>query len=145
MNKKFIWLSAFVLALTFGQASIACGGNSKHCSAHHRFDKLASELELTPEQKEKINTYKEQARSSMKANYAQLKSLRGEISKLVQADKIDEAKLDSLVEQVNKIKGSMLKNRIMVQHEMYTLLTDKQKAKFQELKAKWQDRKKEKN
>jgi len=29
----------------------------------------------------------------------------------------------------------------MVQHEMYTLLTDKQKAKWMELKKHWQDKK----
>lgn len=141
MSKKLIWLATCALTFILVQPSFACGQNDKPCdAAHHRFDKLEAALELTPEQKAKIKAYKEQTRTSMKTNYAQLKALRSQISVLVKSDKIDEAKLDSLVEQVNKIKGAMLKNRIMMQHEMYVLLTDKQKAKYQELKKKWEEK-----
>ncbi len=137
MSKKFIWLSVIALVLTLGQPSFACSGDSKHCDAHQKFDKLAQDLNLTADQKAKISAFKEKARASFKANYAQLRALRSQVNTLVKADKIDEAKLDSLVEQINKIRGSMLKNRIMMQHEMYSLLSDKQKAKFLELKKKW--------
>lgn len=56
---------------------------------------------------------------------------------MIQSNKIDEAKLDSLIEKISKIRGSMLKNRIMMQHQMFSLLNEKQKAKFLELKKKW--------
>lgn len=139
--KKLSWLVTIALALIFGQPSFAsCDEDQKHCSAHHRFDKLAMELELTPEQKTKIKAYKDQSRASMKASYTQLKALRSQINELIKSDKIDDAKLDNLVAQVNKIKGAMLKNRIMMQHEMYSLLTEKQKVKYQELKKKWEDK-----
>lgn len=138
MSKKLIWLSALVFAFVLGQPGFACDKSNPHCSMHQRFDKLAQELQLTPEQKAKMKTYKEQARASMKANHAQLKALRGQINTLVKSDKIDEAKLNGLVEQVNKIRGNMLKNRIMMQHELYSILTDKQKAKYQELKQGWE-------
>lgn len=142
--KKLIWLATFTLAFILGQPSFAsCDKDQKHCSTHQRLDKLATELELTPEKKEKIKTYKEQARASMKENYAQLRALRGQISALIKSDKIDEAKLDDLVAQVNKIKGAMLKSRIMIQHELYSLLTDKQKAKYQQLKQQWEDKHKD--
>src|SRR5690348_9555229 len=108
MSKKFIWLSVITLILTLGQPSFACSGDAKQCDAHHRFDKLAQELNLTADQKAKIKAFKEQARASFKAKYAQLRSLRSQVNTLVKADKIDEAKLDSLVEQINKIRGSML-------------------------------------
>ena len=139
--KKLIWLATFTLAFILGQPSFAsCDKDQKHCRAHQRLDKLAAELELTPEQKEKIKTYKEQARASMKENYTQLKALRSQITVLVKSDKMDEAKLYDLVAQVNKIKGARLKSRIMMQHELYTLLTDKQKAKYQQLKQQWDDK-----
>ncbi|KTD06587.1 envelope stress induced periplasmic protein [Legionella gratiana] len=137
MNKKLIWLSAIALIITLGQPSFACSGDSKHCNSHHRSDKLAKELNLTPEQQAKLQTYKEKAQATFKTNYAQLRSLRTQINTLVQADKMDEAKLDSLIEQVNKIRGAMLKSRIMIQHQMFALLNAKQKAKFLELKKKW--------
>lgn len=139
--KKFIWLATFAFALILGQQSFAsCDKDPKHCRAHHRFDKLATKLELTPEQKAKIKAYKAQSHNSMKANYKQLKALRSQINALVKADKIDEKKLDSLVEHANKIRGAMLKNRIIMQHQMYSLLNEKQKAKFHELKKKWEEK-----
>ncbi len=137
MSKKLIWLSTIVLVLTLGQSSFACIGDTKHCNPHHRFDKLAQELNLTADQKAKIKAYKEKAKASFKENYGQLRLLRSEINSLVQADKIDEAKLDTLIEKVNKIRASMLKNKIMMQHQMFSLLNDQQKAKFLELKKKW--------
>ena len=76
----------------------------------------------------------------MKESYTQLKALRSQISTLVKADKLDEVKLDGLVAQVSKIRGVMLKNRILMQHKMYSLLTEKQKAKFQGLKKQWEEK-----
>ncbi|KTC78606.1 Spy/CpxP family protein refolding chaperone [Legionella cincinnatiensis] len=137
MNRKLIWLSAITLIITLGQPSFACSGDSKHCNAHHRSDKLAKELNLTPEQEAKLQTYKEKAQANFKTNYAQLRTLRTQINTLIQSNKMDEAKLDSLIEQVNKIRGSMLKNKVMMQHQMFTILDTKQKAKFLELKKKW--------
>lgn len=137
MGKKLIWLSTIVLVLTLGQSSFACIGDTKQCNPHHRFDKLAQELNLTADQKAKIKAYKEKAKASFKENYGQLRLLRSEINSLVQADKIDETKLDTLIEKVNKIRASMLKSKIMMQHQMFSLLNDQQKTKFLELKKKW--------
>ncbi|KTD53119.1 envelope stress induced periplasmic protein [Legionella santicrucis] len=136
MNRKFIWLSAITLIITLGQPSFACS-DPKHCNAHHRSDKLAKELDLTSEQQAKLQTYKEKAQANFKTNYAKLRTLRTQINSLIQSDKIDEAKLDSLIEQVSQIRGSMLKNKVMMQHQMFTILDAKQKAKFLELKKKW--------
>ncbi|MCE0723846.1 MULTISPECIES: Spy/CpxP family protein refolding chaperone [Legionella] len=137
MNKKFILLSTIVLALIFGQPSFACIGDSKQCNSHHQFDRLAKELNLNADQKAKLKAYREKARASLKEDYAQLRLLRSQINSLVKNEKIDEAKLDALIEKVNKIRGSMLKTRIMIQHQMFTLLNNQQKAKFLELKEKW--------
>ncbi|HHT0591719.1 TPA: Spy/CpxP family protein refolding chaperone [Legionella anisa] len=137
MSKKLLWVSTIALALTFGQPSFACIGDSKQCDSQHRFDRLAQELNLNADQKAKLKAYREKARASLKENYAQLRLLRNQINSLIKTEKIDEAKLDVLVEKVNKIRGSMLKTRIIIQHQMLTLLNDKQKAKFLELKEKW--------
>ena len=135
--KKLIWLSTIALVLIIGQPSFACIGDSKQCNSHQRFDKLAQELNLTADQKAKLKAYKEKAKTNFKENYAQLRILRSQINSLVKTDKIDEAKLDVLIEKVNKIRASMLKSKIMMQHEMFALLNDDQKAKFLELKKKW--------
>ncbi|HHF7391065.1 TPA: Spy/CpxP family protein refolding chaperone [Legionella anisa] len=137
MSKKLFWFSTIALVLIFGQPSFACIGGSKNCDSHHRFDRLAQELNLNADQKAKLKAYREKARASLKENYAQLRLLRNQINSLIKAEKLDEAKLDVLVEKVNKIRGSILKTRIIIQHQMLTLLNDKQKAKFLELKEKW--------
>ncbi|AWN74378.1 Spy/CpxP family protein refolding chaperone [Legionella anisa] len=137
MSKKLLWFSTIALVLIFGQPSFACIGGSKNCDSHHRFDRLAQELNLNADQKAKLKAYREKARASLKENYAQLRLLRNQINSLIKAEKLDEAKLDVLVEKVNKIRGSILKTRIIIQHQMLTLLNDKQKAKFLELKEKW--------
>ncbi|HHF7365349.1 TPA: Spy/CpxP family protein refolding chaperone [Legionella bozemanae] len=137
MSKKLLWLSIIAFVLTFGQLSYACIGDSKHCNSHHRFDRLAQELNLNADQKAKLKAYREKARASLKESYAQLRLLRKQINSLLKAEKIDEAKLDALIEKVNRIRGSMLKTRIIIQHQMFALLNDKQKAKFLELKEKW--------
>ncbi|WP_454780828.1 Spy/CpxP family protein refolding chaperone [Legionella sp. WA2022007384] len=135
--KKLIWLSTIALVLILGQPSFACIGDSKNCNSPHRFDKLAQELNLTADQKAKLKAYKENAKANFKENYAQLRLLRSQINSLVQTDKIDEAKLDALIEKVNIIRASMLRSKIMMQHKMFALLNDNQKAKFLELKKKW--------
>lgn len=136
-EQKFISLSVLTLIITLGQSSFACSGDSKQCNKQHHSDNLAKELNLTPEQQAKLQTYKEEAQANFKSNYTQLRTLRTKINSLIQSDKMDEAKLDSLIDQVNKIRGSMLKNKVIMQHEMYTILDAKQKAKFLELKKKW--------
>ncbi|QMT60382.1 Spy/CpxP family protein refolding chaperone [Legionella sp. PC997] len=135
--KKFIWLSTIALTLILGQPSFACIDDSKHCNSHRQFDKLAQELNLTADQKAKLKAYKENATANFKEHYAQLRILRSQINSLVKTDKINETKLDALIEKVNKIRASMLRSKIMMQHEMFALLNDNQKAKFLELKKKW--------
>ncbi len=135
MIKKFIWLSACALALTIGQPSFACPAEknpAKHCHCNASKNPV-NKLSLTDEQKAKIKVLKTQARANLKANYKQLKELRQQMNTLAQAEKIDEAKLDNLINQRSKIKNAMLKNRILTQQQIYTLLTDKQKLQYQEL------------
>ncbi len=135
MNKKFIWLVTLLLTLILGQSSYAdCDKNQKHCN---KFNQLTTELNLTAEQQEKVKEFKKQSKNSMKESYKQLKDLHNQIDALVTADKIDETKLDGLINQINQIRGAMLKNRIMIQHQVYTILTPEQKTKFQELKKQW--------
>lgn len=140
MSKKIIWLSALVLSLIIGQTSIACSvSNSKHCHCNgHK--QLSNALKLTEEQKVKIKAIRVQTRNALKANYKQLKALRLQINALARTDKMDEAKLDALISQRNKIKTVMLKSHVMMKHQIYTLLTAQQKQQYQEMKKKQEAR-----
>ncbi|KGP63459.1 hypothetical protein EP47_05560 [Legionella norrlandica] len=136
MSKKYIWLTAFAFLLTLGQPVFADtndNNQSKPCLCRD-FKKQFSKLNLTQEQKAKIKAIKTQARSITKANYKQLKVIKQQINALIMSEKIDEAKLDNLISQRNKITGAMLKNRIMMKNQIYNVLTNEQKLQYKNMK-----------
>ncbi|WP_010653781.1 Spy/CpxP family protein refolding chaperone [Fluoribacter dumoffii] len=137
MNNKILLLPTLILAVILVQPSSACVGDINQCKLQHQFDRLAQELNLSANQKAKIRAYKEQSDASFKDNYAQLRLLGSEMSALTQADILDQKMLDSLIEKVNIIRGSMLKNKIIMQHHIYALLDEKQKIQFIEFKKNW--------
>lgn len=133
MNKKLIWLSALTLALTIGQSSFACGTDKTqttqcHCSGHKS---MSGKLNLTDEQKGKIKAIKTAAHKSLKADHQQVILLRQQINTLVKTDKLDENKLDDLINQLAKIKSSMLKTKTIMKNQIYNVLTVQQKAQYQ--------------
>ncbi|HAT6978924.1 TPA: hypothetical protein F8R96_11590 [Legionella pneumophila] len=132
MSKKSICLAALALAFTFGQPVFANTSNttqSKPCHCHDH-KKALNQLNLTQEQKNKIKTIKIQAQKSIKENYKQLKAIKEQINALIANEKLDEAKLDNLISQRNKIAGTMLKNRIMMKNQIYNQLTNEQKTQY---------------
>ncbi|MCL9683711.1 Spy/CpxP family protein refolding chaperone [Legionella maioricensis] len=138
MNKKSVWLSAVALSLMIGQASFATTEPSKSrpCTCHHNSPRLSEKLNLTAEQKTKIKAIRAQTYKQLKADEEQLKALKLQMNALANNDKVDEAKLNSLIDQRNKIKGDMLKKEVMMQNQIYNTLTAQQKAQYKELKTK---------
>ena len=135
MNKKLIWLSAAAFALTMGQPGFASSTDNHQTKPCHCNDNKnpSNKLNLSDEQKVKIKAIRADAHKTLKANYQQSKALRSEINKLALEDKIDESKLDSLINQRNKLKTAMLKSHVLMKHQIYSLLTDKQKLQYKEM------------
>ncbi|MBL7478946.1 Spy/CpxP family protein refolding chaperone [Legionella bononiensis] len=136
MSKKLIWLSVITLALIIGQPSYACPAEKNPSKSCHCNDskKISQNLNLTHDQKAKIKAIRVQAKTQLKSSYKQLKVIRAQINDLIKAEKIDEAKLDNLINQRSKIKGAMLKSHILMRHQIYSLLTAQQKQQYQEIK-----------
>lgn len=142
MIKNFAWFSASVLALVIGQSAIADTApattttkSTKPCHCHH--DKMMDKLSLTAEQKAQIATLREKARAEDKAHFKQLRTLRHEMHAVVTTDKVDQAKLDALIAKRTQIKATMLKNKMMMSHDIYALLTPQQKAEYKSLEQQW--------
>lgn len=132
MSNKSICLAALALVFTLGQpvfANTISPTQSKPCHCHDH-KKLLNQLNLTQEQKTKIKTIKMQAQKTIKENYRQLKAIKEQINALIANEKLDEAKLDSLINQRNKIAGAMLKNRVMMKNQIYNQLTNEQKSQY---------------
>ena len=97
----------------------------KHC-AH----KAMKSIHLTQEQQTKMKAMKEQLHEKLKGREASMKELHSKIKVLIRSDKIDEHKLDSVVNEKKELVGSMMKSNIMLRHDMYHLLDAKQKTEF---------------
>ncbi|MDP3268973.1 MAG: Spy/CpxP family protein refolding chaperone [Legionella sp.] len=136
MKLKFLWLPLFSLALAASQPAVACPTNSEgkkcHCTSKNSYNQLS----LSGEQQTKIKAIKVQTHDSLKNTYHQIKELNKEIDVLVHATQLDEAKLDLLINQRNKLKGAVYKSRVMSRHQIYTLLTEEQKNKLKNVNQK---------
>jgi Spy/CpxP family protein refolding chaperone len=108
-------------------------------------DKLKSELNLTEEQQQKIEMFKKQMMDQIEANKAKLKSIRDQMHELVRAPQLDQTKLDTLVNEKKEILGTMMKNKITMKHQIYNMLTEEQKKKWDEMMQKWESKHDDKN
>lgn len=136
MNTKFLWLPAIALFLMLGQPALACSTEKAdapcHCS--NKMKQISSKLSLSDAQKIQVKTIRTKAHTRAKANYTELKNIKAQINTLIRTNKMDETKLDALIAQRSKLQAAMLKNHIMMQHQIYSLLNDKQKAQFDAIK-----------
>lgn len=122
MSKKLIGLLLVSFCFLSAQSTFA-----DHCPC---MKKMTQELKLTSEQQAKFKEIKQNTKDLAKSKESELKSLHAEIKDLIKAEKMDEAKLDKLVQKKEEILGSMMKARIMAQHQMYQALDTEQKVKF---------------
>ncbi len=139
MIKKMILLPALALSLTFSVPSFADQHENGQCPCM-RMQKISQELNLTADQKEKIKAIKEEARKSLQANKEEMISIRTQVKELIKSDKIDEAKLNKLLEQKKEILASKMKTKIMMKNQIYNVLNAQQKAKFSAMMDKWENK-----
>lgn len=111
--------------------------------AKNMFDKL----DLTQEQKNQISAIKEKYKEQMKSNREEYKKLLSSMHDLIKSDKIDNAKLDDLINQKKELVASQFKLRIQMKHEIYHILTPSQQKQLdtmmQEIKQVKQNNNKE--
>jgi periplasmic protein CpxP/Spy len=136
MNKKIFSIAIFAFSLIFGQSAFADhGGFGEHIK------KLVESLKLDDAQKAKIKTIKDQTKDKLKDTWEQMKSLRQQSQEVIQADTLDESKLDSLVNKKKELIGNLIKAKITAKHQIYQLLNPEQKTKFQDLVKQWEEKK----
>lgn len=136
MKTKFLWLPAIALSFMLGQPTQACPTKKAdtpcHCSS--KMKHISDNLSLSDAQKIQVKTIRKEAHTRAKANHKELKNIKAQINVLIKSNKMDEAKLDALISQRATLLAAMLKNHIMMQHQIYGLLNDKQKTQFDALK-----------
>lgn len=147
MLKKIIMCSSLALTLAISTplvfADTATAEPTKTTMCQKRMDFMAKTLQLDSTQQAKIKEIHDGAKAQMQANWQQMKGLRDQMKQLVASDKLDQDKLNTLVEQKTALMGTMMKARATMMNQVYNVLNDQQKKQFHEAMNKWDAQKKE--
>ena len=101
------------------------------------------ELNLTPEQKEKLKAQREARRATHKVMHEQMKTKMQALHAAIAKPGTTRANVDALIGEVNGLKGQMFSQRIDDLFAMKEILTPEQFVKMQEKHKGWMDKKHE--
>jgi len=127
-------VSSLALAgvLVFPAVTMAYGGGEGH---HKRaYEHIARELQLTEGQKAQLKANRDGTREARKAQREQMNELRKQIHTAIESG-ADQAAVDQLGAELGKLKVQQMQNHYQMRQQFEEILTEEQKAKFEELKA----------
>ena len=101
------------------------------------------ELNLTPEQKEKLRAQREAKKESNKAAREELKTKMQALHEMIAKPGTTRADVNGLMGEVNALKGQMFAQRIDGVFAMKEILTPEQFAKMQAQREEWMKKKHE--
>ncbi|MCL9683661.1 Spy/CpxP family protein refolding chaperone [Legionella maioricensis] len=133
MKKNLLWIVAVTFSFVLGQTAFA-----NHCGEGMK--KMVASFQLDATQKAKIMPILDQLKTTMQANWAQIKDIRMQINQQIQSDNMDQATVDGLIDKKTKLMSDMMKAKVNAKHQMYMLLNPQQKASYQNMVKKWQDK-----
>ncbi len=135
------WSSILVLSAALWQAPVAhasfWGGNNQMENNAAQMDKS---LNLTIAQKLKIKVIREEAKAALMPKYETMRDLHKQINQAIATDPVDQAKIDQLVDQQTALIGAAMHIKVKAKEDIYQLLNPGQRAKFQELMNKWDEK-----
>lgn len=144
MKLKYALISALLAAFTLSTPTFALEDENKVdtskpqiMSYHDYLDKMLDKLNLTDEQKTKIQALKNDNEPNFQFAKKNLMLVQTDINNLVYSDTMDEKKLDKLLAQRTKILSTVLKNTIIIKHRIYSVLDSKQKEQLKTLREEW--------
>lgn len=126
MYTKILGVLAVSASLMMSQSVLA---DSSRCTDQLR-SMVVGSLKLTDSQREKIKPVLEQLKTSAKDHFTQMRDIRAKIRQQIESDTMDQATVDSLVDQKAKLVTDFTKARISARHEVFTVLTPEQKTKL---------------
>lgn len=155
MNKTIIGIAGLVvlsIAAAIGFAQIKEGGDAGPGFAHKEFGVKRGmfggpglplrSLALTDEQKAKVKEILTASKQRIRPLVESLRANRENLEKLTAAGNFDEKTVSEIASQSGQIISQMIVERERSKSEIYSLLTDEQKAKLAELKAEREARRK---
>jgi protein CpxP len=133
MKKSLLWIVAVTFSFVLGQTAFAghCGEGMK---------RMVENFKLDATQKAKIMPILDQLKTTMQANWSQIRDLRMQINQQIQSDDMDQSTVDGLIDKKTKLMGDIMRAKINAKHQMYMLLNPQQKAAYQNMVKKLQDK-----
>jgi Spy/CpxP family protein refolding chaperone len=122
-------MAAGPVAYATAEGDDSASGKGYQCPAGKNFMK---ELNLTPEQTEKLKAQREAKQASHKAMREQMKVKMQALHEAIAKPGATRASVDGLVGEVNALKGQMFSQKIDGLFAMKEILTSEQFAKMQE-------------
>jgi Spy/CpxP family protein refolding chaperone len=137
MAIKFTSLSALALALVVGQAPTAFADHHEGMKKGDWVLHVAEKLDLTTEQKVKVKMYADKAKMEVNMKQHDMSNLRVTVNEAFKSGAMTDAKVDEFAGQEQQLIGAVIKARLQERFNVYSILTDKQKEKMNEMTAKW--------
>ncbi len=112
------------------------GGFGKR--GHHRggYGMMYRGLDLTEDQKAKLKEFRTAGRSSLQPTREALRANRKKMQELTATGAFDEAQVTALANEQAALSAKMIVERQRMKSQLFSILTDEQKAKLAEGKAK---------
>ncbi|GGI75714.1 Spy/CpxP family protein refolding chaperone [Legionella impletisoli] len=142
MKKSLILLSVLTLTLSFSPMTFAESEMKGECPCKRmeHMKKLTQGLNLTADQKKQIDAIKEDAKKQMMQLHEQKMALKKQFHDLITADKLDESKVDELVNKKKEIYAEKVRLMVETKNKIYNVLNAEQKQKFENMMDKWQQK-----
>lgn len=135
MFKKLLGMLVCSFALIFSQITFAddwgCGEGLKS---------MLESLKLDDAKKAEVKKIMEQSRENLQAASSQMDSIDKQINEQVASDKMDQDRVNSLVDQKAKLIGDMMKAKLTAKNQILALVTPEQKKALLEKMAKLEDK-----
>lgn len=140
--RSFVWLSSVVLGI-FMVSNVYARPEGKSCfkggedgktetKMESRFQRVFKELNLTPEQEERLKNHRAGSREEMKAFHKKMSDKRKELGDEIQKQELDMEKINQLNSELKAMHSEMQDNRLKDILEAREILTPEQFGKFRE-------------
>lgn len=140
MNKKIIQIAVAAVFIAISSLSVYAGGpdgEKDHSEKwkeriEARKQEMFKELNLTDEQKQKIDDNSTKNRNDAKGLYSQMKELRNAMRQELEKDTLDLDKINQIQSQIKQTNEQIMDNRLQGILEVRGILTPEQFRKFSE-------------
>ncbi|MGC1183519.1 Spy/CpxP family protein refolding chaperone [Legionella sp.] len=126
MYKKLLGTLALTCSLAISSAAFAHFGG---CG--EGMNKMLESIKLDDSQKQKIQPILANLKATMKQSGEQMRDLSKQINDQITSGNMDQSVVNDLIDKKTKLIGDMIKAKVMVKSQIYTLLNAQQKTELQ--------------